>query len=292
MARAPLVLIVSEHEWASRSLDTVLAPRGYAVLRAYNGKQALERAVEADPHAVFIDRNLPDISGLELCQTLRDTEEFSAITPVLLITAGPVSHDQRVEALRAGAWELVTFPLDAEELLLRLERYIRAKMEADRARDETLVDPRTGFYSRYGTIRRLQELGAAAERFGRPIALVVVTAEGVAAGAVEGAPTTPDLDSETLDQVAKLLRGATRKSDVIGRIGPREFAVVAPDTPPEGAEKLAERIRERTAGDGAQGAQTRTGVYGLQDLSGVDFNPFELVTRATEASRKPPPHQN
>lgn len=292
MARAPLVLIVSEHEWASRSLDTVLAPRGYAVLRAYNGKQALERALEADPHAVFIDRNLPDISGLELCQALRDNEDFSAITPVLLITSGPVSHDQRVEALRSGAWELVTFPLDAEELLLRLERYIRAKMEADRARDETLVDPRTGFYSRHGTIRRLQELGASAERFGRPIALVVVTAEGVAAGAVEGAPTTADLDAETLDQVAKLLRGATRKSDVIGRIGPRDFAVVAPDTPPEGAEKLAERIRERTANDGAKGAQTRTGVYGLRDLTGVDFNPFELVTRATEASRKPPPRQN
>lgn len=279
-----MVLIVSEHEWASRSLDTVLAPRGYAVLRAYNGSQALERAVEADPHAVFIDRSLPDTSGLELCQALRDNEDFSPITPVLLLTSGPVSHDQRVEALRAGAWELVTFPLDAEELLLRLERYIRAKMEADRARDDTLVDARTGFYSRHGTIRRLQELGAAAERFGRPIACVVVSTETESAAA--------SLDSETVDQLARLLRGETRKSDVLGRIGPHDFAVVAPDTPPEGAEKLAERIRQRTAGDGSKRAGTRTGVYALQDLTGVDFNAFDLVTRATEASRKPPPRRN
>lgn len=280
MARVPLVLIVSEHEWASRSLDTVLAPRGYAVMRAYNAEQAVERAIESDPHAIFIDRNLPDASGLDLCKTLRDHEDFSMVTPVLLLTAGPVSHEQRVEALRAGAWELVTFPLDAEELLLRLDRYIRAKLEADRARDDTLVDPRTGFYSRNGTIRRLQELGAAAERFGRPIACVVVATNGEA--------TAAHLDAETVDKVARMLRGETRKSDVLGRIGPRHFAVVAPDTPPEGAEMLAARIRERS-GD-APG--TRTGVYGLEDLTGVDFNPFELVTRAAEASKQPPPHRN
>lgn len=280
VARAPLVLIISEHEWASRSLDTVLAPRGYAVLRAYNGEQGLQRAIEASPHAVFIDRSLPDISGLELCQELRDHPEFSAVTPVLLMTPGPVSHDHRVETLRAGAWELVTLPVDAEELLLRLDRYVRAKVEVDRVQDDALVDPLTGFYSWNGTMRRLQELGAAAARFGRPLACVVITADEAAAAA--------ELDDKAVDAVAAVLREGTRKSDVLGRIGPRDFAVIAPDTPPEGAERLAERIRKRTSGNGEPAIfPTRTGAFGFTDLTTATFDPGELLNRAAEASRGP-----
>ncbi|MFW5947584.1 MAG: response regulator [Gemmatimonadota bacterium] len=288
MARAPLVLMVSEHEWSSRSFDTVLAPRGYAVLRAYTGEQALQRAIESDPHVVFVDRNLPDMSGLELCEALRQHPDFSPVTPVLLVTSGPVSHDHRLEALRAGAWELVSFPLDAEELLLRLERYVRAKVEFERVRDEALLDPRTGFYTRQGTIKRIQELGAAAARFGRPIACVVISTS-------TGGGEAEELDEETVDQLARLLRAATRKSDILGRIGPRDFAIVAPDTPPEGAETLADRLRQRTSAEAdhlAKDGVARTGVYGIQDLRGIEFNPFDFVNRAAEASRQPPPSLN
>ena len=42
--RPPLVLIVSNQEWSSRSLETILAPNGYAVLRAYTGASAMARA--------------------------------------------------------------------------------------------------------------------------------------------------------------------------------------------------------------------------------------------------------
>lgn len=283
MARAPLVLIVSEHEWASRSLDTILAPRGYAVLRAYNRKQAIERAIEADPHAIFIDRSLPDASGIEVCQELHEDERFSNVTPLILMTSGPVSHDQRLEALRAGAWELLSFPVDVEELLLRLERYIRAKIEADQARDDTLVDANTGFYSRQGTFKRIQELGAAAQRSGRPIACVFVSAQDIS-------EATGD-DRVTIEEMARLLRRLTRKSDVLGRIGPHDFAVVAPDTPPEGAQTLADRIRQRAVDGTRMGP--RTGAYGLRDVPDRDFNPVEFVNQAARASKKvQPPHQN
>lgn len=280
MTRAPVVLIVSEHEWASRSLDTVLAPQGYAVIRAYNGKQAIERCGGSGPDAVFIDHRLPDIQGTELCRVLLERDLVTRSTPIVLMTANPVSREERLDALRTGAWEVLTLPLDAEELLLRVDRYVRAKQESDRARDEALLDPATGFYSWDGIVRRVRELGAAAERFGRPLACVVF---------VSDAAEAEEIAAEVgISEVADMLRTATRRSDVLARIGPREFAVIAPDTSPEGAEILAQRLRQRAGGSSTgEGRQVRAGVYAIRNLRDTGLDPMELVVRATLASRKP-----
>jgi two-component system cell cycle response regulator len=271
-----LVLIVSEHEWASRSLDTVLAPRGYAVLRAYNGEQAVERARASDPDAVFIDRTLPDAQGPDLCQRLRAEDVVSPATPLLIMTSSATTREQRVEAMRAGAWEVVTLPVDAEELLLRVDRYIRVKLESDKAREEALIDSVTGLYTREGLTRRVRELGAAARRFGRPLACVVFVA---------GEDDRPELPERTaVARLAEQLRQATRKSDVLARVGPREFVVVAPDTAPDGARILADRLRERA---GAPRGPTRDaeGLFAVADLSkGSTEDPVEVLSRALGAA--------
>ena len=67
----PLVLIANDQEWAARSLETLLGPNGYAVLRAYNGRQAVEMARSVQPDVVIVDLRLPDTDGLDVCRTLR-----------------------------------------------------------------------------------------------------------------------------------------------------------------------------------------------------------------------------
>lgn len=279
MARAPVVLIVCEHEWFSRSLGTILAPRGYAVLRAYTAKQALERSAGANPDAVFIDRTLPDMTGSDLCRQLLDEDRVSRSAAILLLSTSPVSREERIRGLQAGAWDLIALPLDAEEMMLRVDRYIRGKLESDRLRDEALIDPTTGLYSWHGIAQRIRELGAAAERFGRPLACIVFT-------------TAPDGDGgepeESLEAAttAELLRATTRKSDVLARIGPREFAVVTPDTTPTGARRLVERLRERSGGRaGPEVGGFRAGIYAVENLRETKLDPLELVLRATAASR-------
>lgn len=282
MSRAPVVLIVSEHEWASRSLDTILAPRGYSVVRAYNGEQALERAVECDPDAVFIEQNLPDTNGVGLCRRMLEESVVSDATPILLTTSGPSSYDQRLEALRAGAWEVVSLPIDAEELLLRLDRYTRAKMEADRARTGTMIDAETGLYSHSGILRRVREVAAAAERYDRPIACIVFDA---------GDGDGPQLTGELLAEIAAVLRKSTRRSDIIGRIGPSQFAIITPDTPEQGARVVAERLRQYGTVNGqGEGGETmsvrhRAGVYAVANARELALDPTELVIRAATASR-------
>jgi two-component system, cell cycle response regulator len=227
LARAPVVLIVCEHEWFSRSLGTILAPRGYAVLRAYTAKQAMERSAGSNPDAVFIDRTLPDMTGADLCRQLLAEDLVSRSAAIILLATTPLSREERIRGLEAGAWDMLTLPLDAEEMMLRVDRYVRGKLEADRLRDEALIDPSTGLYSWHGIAQRVRELGAAAERFGRPLACIVFTT----------APTEDDEEPEQSPEattIAELLRATTRKSDVLARIGPREFAVVTPDTTPAG----------------------------------------------------------
>lgn len=275
VARAPVVLIVSEHEWASRSLDTILAPRGYAVLRAYNGEQAMERAVAADPDAVFIELNLPDGKGTDLCRQLLAQGAVGPATPLMITTSGPVTQEQRIEALRAGAWEVLTIPLDAEELLLRLNRYTRAKLTADRLQQGGLLDPDTGFYSRSGILQRAGEVMASAERYGRPLACIIFEA------GEEGQ------EGDVMAGLVEILRSGTRKSDILGRVGPGQFAVLAPDTPRQGAQIVADRLRTRMAARGPGGGaySPRAGVFAISNMKDAHLDATELMFRAVTAAR-------
>lgn len=288
MPRAPIVLIVSEQEWTSRSLDSILAPQGYAVMRAYNGRQAVERARASSPDAVFIDSMLPDMDGLELCRRLRTAPDFSPAAPLIIYRSGPVSREERIDALESGAWDLLALPFDAQELLLRLDRFIVAKREMDSMREADLMDPGTGLYSWHGVVRRVREMGAAAARFHRPLACIVITPEELdTADAFEAAELTR--------AIAAQLQSLTRGSDVLGRIGPLEFVVIAPDTTAEGAQILAGRVREAAAARGGVTVvpRIRTGVYGVNDLHEANVDPAELLVRATMAAReRMPPEVN
>lgn len=278
MPRAPIVMIVSEQEWTSRSLDSILAPQGYAVMRAYNGRQAQERARGSNPDAVFIDTHLPDMDSLELCRQLLAANALSPASPIVLYRSGPIGRDERLRALEAGAWDLIALPFDAQELLLRMDRYMVAKREMDRMRESDLMDPGTGLYSWQGIVRRVREMGAAATRFRRPMACIVITPE-----------EADEPSDESLGRtLAETLQSLTRGSDVLGRIGPMEFVVIAPDTNADGARILAERVRSAADGAGVPIgviSRIRTGVYGVNDLHDANLDPAELLVRATMAAR-------
>ena len=288
LARPPVALVVSEHEWSTLSLESVLGPSGYAVLRAFNGRQALERVQTISPDVVFIDSRLPDMDGVQLCRVLRQQSTVSLSAPIILITAEQVTRQHQLGALRSGAWEYIRLPTDAEQLLLRLESYLRAKFDADRAREESLLDQNTGLYSMRGLLRRARELASEASRYGRPLACIVVS---------------PDVDraeeeiSESdafalVDRMTAVFRATNRLSDAVGRLGPNEFVLLAPETDNEGAKRLAERLRsavqdinvERAASDGPA-IRVRIGCYAVEDFSNASIEPVELLTRATLALR-------
>lgn len=279
--RQPLVLIANDQEWSARSLESILAPNGYAVLRAYTGLQALDRARTARPDLVILDAQMPDLHGIEVCRQLRQDARFSATTPILITTAGPSGRAQRLEAYKAGAWEFLGQPLDGESLLLKLSTFLAAKLEADRLRDETLLDQPTGLYNMRGLSRRAREIGSEVFRRRQPLACVVFAPEPVTHGAT-------DLTSITRD-LGRTLREHGRASDAIGRLGEGEFAVIAPDTESIGAVRLFERIERTLEGTHTNGAgrqPLRAGYCAVEDFSVSEVDAVELLLRATSALRQ------
>jgi PleD family two-component response regulator len=244
VAGAPVILIVSAYEWASRALDTVLAPRGYAIMRAYTAKQAIERVVQGNPDAVFVDHLLPDQDGLELCRTLVSDGYLSPAAPLFLMRPDPAPREVRIRGLRAGVWDTLSFPFDAEELILRLERFVQAKHAIDDAERRAIVDRASGVYTLEGLLRRAAEITAGASRYGRPISCVVIALEGLQGGPATTA-TAPRWSAEAGRHIVDALRQSMRRSDVIGKGDHNHFIVIAPDTDNQGAEILTERLQAR-----------------------------------------------
>ena len=121
----PVVLIVDDQEWSSRSLESVLAIDGYHVIRARSAAQAMDTAAAHNPDLLVISRRLPNGDGIALCRTVRNDPRFGAGVPILMTTPEAPTRKQRLAALRAGAWEFFSYPLDPADLLLRLQSYLQ-----------------------------------------------------------------------------------------------------------------------------------------------------------------------
>lgn len=277
----PLVLLASDQEWSTRSLESVLGPHGFASVRAYTGRQALELIRRTLPDVVIIDAGMPDIPGVELCQLLRSDPEFPSSTPVVMTTAGPASRSQRLDAYRVGVWEYLSLPVDAEALILKLSAFVRAKREIDRSREESLLDDVTGLYNVRGLARRAREMGAEAARRHAALACVAVTV------AMPGEPAG-ELDGRLAAEVGDLCRRTARSSDAVGRLGRSDFAILAPATDAAGATRLAERLREMAASatlGGSSQYEIRAGYCAYQDFSKSPVDAVELLLRAATALR-------
>jgi len=99
----PLVLLVDDQEWTSRSIESILRPKGHVVLKAYTGQQALDLVKKVSPDAMLVDVHLPDIDGIDLVRQLKASPTVHATTPILMITSTTIGRAERLEALSAGA---------------------------------------------------------------------------------------------------------------------------------------------------------------------------------------------
>jgi len=287
----PLVLIANDQEWSTRALESILGPRGYAVLRAYTGRQALEQARSANPDLVVLAHTLPEMSGSEVCRALRDEGIITRSTAVLITVAGPSTREQRLTALRDGANDVLAMPVDAEELALRLDAFIRAKRDADQAREEGLVDLATGLYNMQGLARRAREIGSQAFRHHTALACIVFAPEPAAGGAPDAG--TEEALAAQVHTLAQAFRAHGRVSDAIGRMGRNEIAVFAPGTDAGGAVKLAERLASALTSNGSGGATPkavarppmRAGYFAIPDFHESPIEPVNMLVRATTALR-------
>ena len=108
----PRVLVVDDEPDARELLSEFLMAKGYAVLTASNGEEALRKLKEERPHLILLDIRMPKMDGME---TLRRVREIDHEVGVIMVTAVHEEETGR-QALEMGAFDYITKPLDFQYL--------------------------------------------------------------------------------------------------------------------------------------------------------------------------------
>ncbi|WP_025157590.1 response regulator [Leifsonia aquatica] len=125
------ILIADDDRQILRALRILLTARGYEVLTASTGAEALSEAVEHHPDLVMLDLGMPELNGIEVIEGLRGWS-----TVPILVVSGRTGSADKVDALDAGADDYVTKPFAADELLARIRALTRRQTGAT---DEPVV---------------------------------------------------------------------------------------------------------------------------------------------------------
>jgi len=130
MNNPPRIMIADDHETNRDIFTTRLETRGYDLLQARDGEEALAVAKSARPDLILLDVMMPKIDGFEVCRQLKN-EPSLPFMPIILVTAKADPKDI-VMGLDAGADEYLTKPVDQSSLLARVRSMLRIKELHDR----------------------------------------------------------------------------------------------------------------------------------------------------------------
>ena len=122
------ILVVDDVPENVRLMEAVLVPRGYTVVSATNGQEALELVERERPDLILLDVVMPGMDGYAVCQALREGED-TAVLPVIMVTSsiGP----EKKKAIEAGADDFIPKPFNHDELLVRVKSLLRIKRYHD-----------------------------------------------------------------------------------------------------------------------------------------------------------------
>ncbi len=108
------ILIVDDEDFIRQNLERILREEGYRTAVARDGKEALDLLREAPFDLVFLDLRLPDISGLEILKTIRESDPDLLV----IVMTGYASVESAVEALKSGAYDYIKKPFKADVIKL------------------------------------------------------------------------------------------------------------------------------------------------------------------------------
>ncbi len=170
------ILVVDDEATARSGLEKLLRQAGYIVDTAKDGKAALAVAADHPPDVVVTDLKMPEMDGMTLLGKLRESD---ADLPVIVATAfGDVSS--AVVAMRAGAVDYLTKPLDFDALVIAIERARERRalrVEAENLRRQLRERDAEGLQGLIGASPAMQKVYRVARQVASSRATVLITGE-------------------------------------------------------------------------------------------------------------------
>ncbi|MFO0761236.1 MAG: diguanylate cyclase [Byssovorax sp.] len=275
------ILVADDDALTRLLLSRLLDKWGYEVTFATDGLSTLELLEQDDgPQLAILDWQMPGMSGVEICQRLREKHR-ERYTYVLLLT-GRDRKEDLIAGLEAGADDYVTKPFSREELSVRLRAGRRIVELEEALRERAIRDALTGAYNRRGILDVLDRELARARRDGTFVTVGLADVDHFKkVNDVHG----HQAGDAVLAEIARRLQGALRAGDALGRYGGEELLVVATSQRASGGREIAERLRARIAESPVLFADRSipvTASFGVA-VSGPGMDAARLIKAADEA---------
>lgn len=123
------IIVVDDDARVGKMVDTVLRRKGYQVVTATDGSQALDYMEQVRPALVILDVMMPGLNGMQVCQKLRSKDDLGAV-PVLFLS-GRTTVEDRIQAFQAGADDYMSKPFDLRELELHVTALLRRSLSTN-----------------------------------------------------------------------------------------------------------------------------------------------------------------
>ena len=121
-------VLVVDDEWEIRDvLSNFLTEKGYEVILASNGEEAIELAEKENPHVILLDVKMPGIDGIETCRRFKEGEKTRYISVIMITAFG----DREIEAYLEGADDFIVKPFNMVEISFRIESMLRIRHLTD-----------------------------------------------------------------------------------------------------------------------------------------------------------------
>ena len=115
------ILLADDDEQLQRALRITLGARGYEIIAAHDGAEAIDLAANAHPDLILLDLGMPKVEGVDVIRAVRAWSKVP-----ILVLSGRTDSAEKVDALDAGADDYVTKPFAMAELLARIRARARA----------------------------------------------------------------------------------------------------------------------------------------------------------------------
>lgn len=243
--RSGHVLVVDDEPLVVAGLSQYLKQQGYQVSTANSVTEALAEIEKHMPDLVLLDLCMPEVGGMDMLVELRQDPDTQSL-PVI-VTSALTGTEDIVSALRAGANDYITKPVNLPVLLARIERHLKISssiMSLERQQQlnwqMAAADEVTGICNRRFLLQSLEAEIYRSKRHGNPLSILMIDLDNFHGLSQQHGAQASDL---VLRQFVESVTGALRRSDKLCRFEGDEFCVILPQTDGPGAIKAADDIR-------------------------------------------------